>query len=230
MKRASEECPGTAIAMRSSATSFRESRPGDVLVVEVEPKVAEAESPARVTPHHVGTWSFTDVQREVASAADLDALDSFLSGLPDKDRTIVRYALRGTLTVAQHARLEALLERHRDTLAALYAWSRHHDVAVVSDQEEWSELGLGGFLGTAVEEIRSLAETAAAQDAPAHDLLASLDDDRQVPDAVAGTDDDEDRAPEGGSWRPFVPGRDDDEESARDALALLYRLTRGGVA
>ena len=182
-------------------TSGRETHPGDVLVVELEPG-----APARVTPHRVGTWSFRTVEQRVDSDADLALLDDLLSGLPDKDRTVVHHALTGTLTVAQHARLEALLQRHTDTFAALVERSRHQDLAVVSDEQEWAELGLGGFLGTAVEEIRSLAEV--------------------VPAPVV-----EDGLPEPEpAQHAFVPGREDDEESARDALALLYRLTRGGAA
>ncbi len=174
--------PAIHYAGAPEPTAWREERPGDVLVVEVAPG-----QEVRVTPHHVGTWSFHLVGEHVGSDADLDALDARLTALPDKDRTVVRLALTGELTVAQHARLEELCARHRDTLAALHQWGRHTDLAVLDDGADWEDLGLGGFLATAVEEIRALA-------------------------------------------RPVGPGRDDDEGSARDALALLYRLTRGGVA
>lgn len=187
-------------------TDYRETQPGDVLVVELEPGAS-----VRVTPHHVGTWTFRDVRQQVGSTSDIEALDAQLSTLPDKDRTVVRHALQGTLTVGQHARLEAVLDKHGDLLAALVPWSRHQDLAVVSDEQEWAELGLGGFLGTAVEEIRGLAE--------------------HVPDGAPGLDAEPGEAfEEPGDRVPFQPGREDDEESARDALALLYRLTRGGAA
>ena len=205
-------------------TAARERRPGDVLVVEVEPGEA-----VRVTPHHVGTWAFDVLREQVGSDADLDWLDGRLASLPDKDRTVLHYALRGTLTVAQHARLESILARHGDTLAALVEWSRHHDVAIVSDEEEWAELGLGGFLGTAVDEIRGLVEVGAAPAPVVEEVAVDHSSEEEGLEGLADEDplvDDDGLA----ARAPFVPDRDDDEESARDALALLYRLTRGGAA
>ncbi|WP_029202349.1 metallophosphoesterase family protein [Ornithinimicrobium pekingense] len=217
--------PGIHYSGAPEATAWREERPGDVLVVEVEPGAE-----VRVTPHHVGTWSFHLVQERLGSDADLDALDARLRALPDKDRAVVRLALRGELTVAQHARLEEVCARHRDTLAALDQWGRHTDLAVLDDGTDWEDLGLGGFLATAVEEIRASArpvggavdEDGAEAEAEAEGAGLGVGEDRP------GLE--EERRGEEAAREPFRPGRDDDETSARDALALLYRLTRGGVA
>lgn len=195
-------------------TSFREARPGDVLVVEVDEGRA-----VRVTPHHVGTWTFRDVQQRVEDEADLEALDARLAAVPDKDRTVVRLALSGTLTLAEHARLEELRTRHRDTFAAVLDWGRHSELAVVSDDEEWEDLGLGGFLAGAAAQIREQARPGAATEGPER-----LDVDTG-PEGPDGSDD-----PDPRDDSAFVPGREDDAESARNALTLLYRLTRGGAA
>lgn len=176
-------------------TRETEVAPGDVLVVEIDPAASVGER-VRVTPHQVATWRFQVLDRRVDVDADLEALDDELNGLPDKERTVLFLNLRGTLTVAQHARLDALRERHRDRLGALIERDQHREVVVVSDEREWGEFGLGGFLGSAVEEIRVEAE-------------------RSVPGEPAGE-----------QSETFVIGRPDDEESARDALSLLYRLTR----
>lgn len=175
-------------------TRETEVDPGQVLVVDVNVDAAPGHR-VKVSPHRVGTWSFTQLDRQVDTDADLDALDAELAAISDKDRAVVFLNLRGTLTVAQHARLDALRERHRDHLAALVERDQHRQVSVVSDDEEWGELGLGGFLAAAVGQIREDAARPAAQ--PAED-------------------------------DGFVPGRPDDDESARDALSLLYRLSRTG--
>jgi DNA repair exonuclease SbcCD nuclease subunit len=232
--------PAIHYAGAPEPTAWREERPGDVLVVEVKP----GHDP-RVTPHHVGTWSFHLVSERLGSDLDLDALDARLSALSDKDRSVVRLALSGELTVAQHARLEELCARHRDTLAALDQWGRHTDLAVLDDGAAWEDLGLGGFLATAVDEIRALARPVANGWAPSQGQVpweGQAPSERQAPsegqvarsgEAPSGcggvpVDDD---GPEPHGRRPvFLPGRDDDEDSARDALALLYRLTRGGAA
>ncbi|WP_238154329.1 metallophosphoesterase family protein [Ornithinimicrobium sufpigmenti] len=175
-------------------TDWREQRPGEVLVVDVEPGPAGSRGRVEVRPQRVARWTYRALARRVDSDDDLEALDRELGALPDKERTVLRLGLHGTLGLAQHARLEEILERHADLLAALHRPEQHNDVVLVGD-DDLGELGLGGFLASALEEIRGVA---AAGDGP---------------------------SPEAGAFRPGLP---DDEGSARDALSLLYRLTRGG--
>lgn len=177
-------------------TAWREQDPGDVLVVEVEPAGA-GRADVSVTPHTVATWRFVALDRRTDGDEDLDALDAELTALPDKDRTILRLGLRGTLGLAQHARLEEMLDRHADLLGALHRPAQHSDL-VLAGGDDIADLGLGGFLAAAVEEIRTASDG----------LEADAGDDE-----VAS----------------FVPGRPDDAASARDALALLYRLAAGGA-
>ncbi|WP_151525656.1 metallophosphoesterase [Serinicoccus kebangsaanensis] len=185
-------------------TRETEVDPGHVLVVDVDPSRPAGER-ARVRPHRVSTWRFLTLDRQVDAPADVEALDAELGALADKERTITFVNLRGTLSVAAHARLEEVRERHRDHLGALVERDQHRDVAVVSDEEVWRELGLGGYLASAVDQIQ----------AQAHD---SAQTPRDGGESVA-----ED---EPGGRSAFVVGRPDDDESARDALSLLYRLGR----
>lgn len=191
-------------------TDWREQLPGEVLVVDVEAGAPGARGRVEVSPHPVARWRYAVLDRRVDSDDDLDALDRELTALPDKDRTVLRLGLRGTLGLAQHARLEELLERHADLLAALHRPDQHSDVVLVGD-DDLSELGLGGFLAGALEDIR-----AEAQAGP-----EGQDGQETQPTG---------RADEGEGPTAFRPGLPDDEASARDALALLYRLSRGGSA
>jgi DNA repair exonuclease SbcCD nuclease subunit len=141
-------------------TAFVEDLPGDVLVVELG---AGASGGCAVTPRHVGTWRFVDLGRDVNTAADVEAVDAELTAMAGKDRTVVRTALTGTLGLADKARLDSVLDRHRETFAALYAWERHEDIAVVVDDGELTDLGVGGFVAAAVGDLA----TAAAEDGDA---------------------------------------------------------------
>ena len=181
-------------------TDWRERRPGEVLVVDITPGTQGTRGQVEVRPQPVASWRYAAIEARVDSEADLEALDRELDGLVDKERTVVRLALHGALGLAQHARLEEILERHADLLAALHRPDQHSDVVLVSD-DDLSELGLGGFLAGALEELR--AETGTG---PTDGVHVEQDEDTQE----------------------FRPGLPDDEDSARDALALLYRLTRGG--
>ncbi|WP_116114719.1 metallophosphoesterase family protein [Austwickia chelonae] len=150
-------------------TDFREQLPGDVLLVELSPQ-----GTGQVEEIHVGRWAFQDLAREVNGSDDLDDLDSELSGLPDADRTVVRYALTGTLSLSEHARLQDLLARHTDRLAGCYAWERHAHLAVYVDGTELTDIGVGGFVTAAVNELAAQAETQGAEAAVAGDALALL--------------------------------------------------------
>jgi hypothetical protein len=195
-------------------TSHREESPGDVLVVDVEPGRAPI-----VTPHHVGTWAFRTLWQELTGASDVTALAGELAALPDKDRTVVRLALHGVLGVADHAALTDLLEEQGAVFAALHLWDRHTTLRATADDAELQGFGLGGFLGAAVEEMRSVARASG-------ETLTLLDGD--VPD-----DDDRDGADLCGDtagehllgWE-FVPDAAPDSMSSTDALELLYRLSR----
>lgn len=158
-----------------------EPDPGHVLVVDID--TTDPRRPVTVSPHRVGRWRFHTVRRRVDTAADINALADELDRLPDKDRTVVRWALTGTLTVTDRAALDDCLERYSRLLASLEPWDRHTDLAVLPADGEFDELGLGGFAAAAVEELTTQARGAdpqAADDAQAALalLLRLVDHDR----------------------------------------------------
>lgn len=150
-------------------TDHRDSQAGDVLVVELQ-----RDGAIEVTPHHVGTWRFVDIIRAVNTPADLDRLEAELDGIRAKDRTVVRTGLTGTLHLADKVRLEALVERYGELLAGLYPWERHTDVAVVVDDAELGDLGVGGYVQSAVGELVAAGSSAGEQSRVARDALALL--------------------------------------------------------
>ncbi len=152
-------------------TAFVEDLPGDVLVVELDDEV---EGGCTVTPHHVGSWRFVDLVRDVNGTSDVDAVDAELAAMTGKDRTVVRTALTGTLGLADKARLDAVLDRHRETFAALYAWERHEDIAVVVDDGELIDLGVGGFVAAAVGDLAEVAAEGGDGAQDARDALSLL--------------------------------------------------------
>ncbi|OBJ73129.1 exonuclease SbcCD subunit D [Mycobacterium sp. 1274756.6] len=145
-----------------------EPDPGHVLVVDVD--TADPRRGVTVEAHRVGRWRFHTLRRRVDTAADIAALAAELDRLPDKDRTVVRWALTGALTVTDRAALDDCLERYSRLLASLEPWERHTDLAVLPADGEFDDLGLGGFAATAVEELVDQARGAdpqAADDAQA---------------------------------------------------------------
>lgn len=84
-----------------------EDDPGHVLIVDVD----ETDPQRRVTVDapRVGRWRFSTLNRDVNTSRDIADLDLNLDLMPDKDRTVVRLALIGSLTVTDRAGLDSTL-------------------------------------------------------------------------------------------------------------------------
>jgi len=124
---------------------------GHVLVVDLD------ESALTVTPHRLGTWRFLSLRRPVDDSRDIADLDLNLDLLPDKDRTVVRLALTGTLTVTERAALDACLDKYARLFAWVGVWDKQTDIAVVPTDAEFTDLGFGGFAASAVDELVATA-------------------------------------------------------------------------
>ncbi|MDE0270338.1 MAG: metallophosphoesterase [Gammaproteobacteria bacterium] len=148
-------------------TDYVEVDPGNVLLVELDT------NQVRVEPRPVGTWRFLRDERALTGDADLDALDEWLSCLDSKDRTIVKLALVGQLSLIQKARLDDLLKHHADLLAALETWERRSELVVVPDDVDRDDLGLSGFALEAFADLGKLAESG-EEAMVARDALALL--------------------------------------------------------
>jgi DNA repair exonuclease SbcCD nuclease subunit len=91
--------------------------------------------------------------------------------MPDKERTVVRLGLSGTLTVTDKAALDACLDKYVRLFAALGPWDKQTDIAVIPVDGEFDDLGIGGFAAAAVDE---LVRTARADGEDADDARAAL--------------------------------------------------------
>lgn len=149
-----------------------ESRPGYVLVVDID----EAD-PARgvaVTARQVGRWRFRTLHRQVNSGRDIADLDLELDRRTDKDRTVVRLGLTGSLTVTDRAALDACLDKYSRLFAWLGRWERHTELAVLPADGEFSDLGLGGFAASAVDELVATARSGDSEAAGAAQAALGL--------------------------------------------------------
>jgi DNA repair exonuclease SbcCD nuclease subunit len=134
-----------------------ESDPGHVLVVDIDE--GSPQRAVSVDARHVGRWRFVTLRRSVDNGRDVADLDMNLDLLPDKDRTVVRHALTGSLTVTDRAALDACLDKYARLFAWLGPWDRHTDLAVVPADGEFDNLGIGGFAAAAVDELVATARS-----------------------------------------------------------------------
>jgi DNA repair exonuclease SbcCD nuclease subunit len=138
-----------------------ESAPGDVLVVDVN----DDDRTVTVQPRHVGHWRFVTLRREVDNNREIADLDLNLDQMTEKDRTVVRLALTGSLSVTDRAALDACLDKYARLFAWLGLWERHTDLAVVPADGEFTDLGIGGFAASAVDELVATARSGDSESA-----------------------------------------------------------------
>jgi DNA repair exonuclease SbcCD nuclease subunit len=132
-----------------------EADPGHVLIVDVDE--TDPQHPVTVEPVTVGRWRFSTLSRHVDNSRDIADLDLNLDLLSDKDRTVLRLALIGSLTVTDRADLDACLDKYSRLFASLRVWDSHSDLAVIPADGEFRDLGIGGFAAAAVEELVEVA-------------------------------------------------------------------------
>ncbi|OBB61146.1 DNA repair exonuclease [Mycobacterium sp. 852013-51886_SCH5428379] len=146
-----------------------ESDSGHVLVVDIDE--GDSTRPVRVEAERLGRWRFVTLTRSVDDRRDIADLDLNLDLMPDKERTVVRMGLTGSLTVTDKADLDACLDRYARLFASLTVWERGTDIAVLPADGEFDDLGIGGFAASAVDELVGLAR---AEGDGAEDARAAL--------------------------------------------------------
>ena len=147
-----------------------EADPGHVLIVDIDE--ADPRRPVTVDAPRVGRWRFSTLNRDVNNSRDIADLDMNLDLMPDKDRTVLQLALIGSLTVTDRAALDACLDKYSRLFASLRVWESHSDLVVIPADGEFSDLGIGGFAASAVEELVGVARD--GDDETAGDAQAAL--------------------------------------------------------
>ncbi|ADG77848.1 Metallophosphoesterase OS=Tsukamurella paurometabola (strain ATCC 8368 / DSM / CCUG 35730 /CIP 100753 / JCM 10117 / KCTC 9821 / NBRC 16120 / NCIMB 702349/ NCTC 13040) OX=521096 GN=Tpau_1217 PE=4 SV=1 [Tsukamurella paurometabola] len=164
--------PGVWYSGAPEVTNFdhKERDSGSVLVVDVP----EDGGPAEVTPVRVGSWRFAAREYPLSGDRDVTAAVAALSGLPDKDRTVVKVGFTGTVGLAAKAALDAELEALRARFAAVELWQRKTDLAVLPGDDELESLDLTGPAAAAAEELLGVARSGGDRAADASGALALL--------------------------------------------------------
>jgi DNA repair exonuclease SbcCD nuclease subunit len=148
-----------------------ETDPGHVLVVDID---EQDPAQVRVDARRVGTWRFVTLCQSVDNSRDIADLDINLDLMPDKERTVVRLGLTGSLTVTDKATLDACLDKYARLFAALTLWERNSEIAVLPADGEFDDLGIGGFAAAAVDELVATARSDGEDAADARAALALL--------------------------------------------------------
>lgn len=149
------------------STDFSETRSGFALIVDITDGQVDAKEV------QIGQWRFVEPTRvDINNAADIEALRLWLEDAVNKERTVVRLHLVGSVSLSVYATLEHYLLAARDVFAAL-EW-QEEDLLVVPDDADFADLGFSGFADRAVQRLRSAIADGGSNSAKARDALMLL--------------------------------------------------------
>ncbi len=146
------------------ATDFAEVRPGYALLVEIN-----GDRLPRLTELALGRWRFIDAHRFINGMEDIEALESWLSSLPDKAWSIVKLRFEGSVNLAGWSELQRLLESQAPRFASLRQRTATTEMALVPDVLDEDAAALSGYAKRAWLELVTAAEEG---DTEARDALA----------------------------------------------------------
>ena len=142
---------------RTPGVAGGETDSGNALVVTVDKDGLNSSVEVEKVP--VGAWTFEARFWDVADANDVDAVIEDLKAYPDKDRTVIKYALSGTLGLEATRTLQGELDDLEPVFAALYERDRLMSLYLEPDAEELENLPLTGYAKDAMRELVEQAGT-----------------------------------------------------------------------
>lgn len=149
------------------ATDFSEPESGCAQVVEI------TDGRAVTKKFQVGKWRFVERDRiDMNTLEDIEALQKSLDVIENKERTVVRLKLVGSLSLSLKGVLQDCLVAAKDLFGAFDL--REDELYVKPDDTDFADTGFSGFAEAAVNRLRADIEVGGEAGALASDALMLL--------------------------------------------------------
>ncbi len=148
-------------------TDFSETRPGFALVVDL--------GDGRVVTKEVqtGQWRFIERGRvDMNTGDDVEALRKSLEDIENKERTVIRLHLVGSLSLSLRGMLQTHLLAAKDVFGAFDV--HEDDLLVLPDDTDFADLRFSGFADGSVQRLRNKIEEGGDEAASARNALMLL--------------------------------------------------------
>jgi DNA repair exonuclease SbcCD nuclease subunit len=130
------------------ATAFRETQSGYAHVVEI------GDGGVTTKPFQIGQWRFIERERvDLNTYDDVEALRKSLEDIENKERTVVRLILVGSLSLVLNGTLQNQMLAAKDVFGAFDVWDA--ELLVLPDDTDFANLGFSGFANGTVQRLRS---------------------------------------------------------------------------
>jgi DNA repair exonuclease SbcCD nuclease subunit len=148
------------------STDFREDHSGFCQVVTMDG--------ANVTTEEVkiGQWSFIEERVDLNTEVDVESLRKKLEDIPNRERSVVKLVLNGSLTLFLHGVLQNHILAARDVLAG--SVTNEDDLLVIPKDTDFTDLGFSGFADATVKRLREKIDRGGTEGAVARDAFMLL--------------------------------------------------------
>lgn len=145
-------------------TDFSETQSGFALVVDVsEDNIATEEV-------QLGQWRFLERKRvDLNSRDDIESLQQWFEKIENKERSIIKLYLVGSISLSEYALLQNHIQVLHDVFGAVEI--REEDLHVLPEDEDFAEVGFSGFADRTVQRLRNMIEEGEDISSSAHDAL-----------------------------------------------------------
>jgi DNA repair exonuclease SbcCD nuclease subunit len=147
-------------------TDFDETKSGYALIVDVDGDQIATRDVS------IGQWHFIQREIELNTADDIDSLRKWLEGIENKEKTVLRLNLIGSITLSLQDSLQTHLIAAKDVFAALDI--RDERLMAVPDDTDFSDLGFSGFADATVQQLCAWIESGGDKSNTARDALMLL--------------------------------------------------------
>ena len=148
------------------STDFREDHSGFCQIVNMDG--------ADVTTEEVkiGQWSFIEELVDLNTEADVESLRKKLEDIPNRERSVVKLVLKGSLTLSLHGVLQNHILAAKDVLAGSVI--NEDDLLVIPNDTDFTDLGFSGFADATVKRLRDKIDQGGPEGAVARDAFMLL--------------------------------------------------------
>jgi DNA repair exonuclease SbcCD nuclease subunit len=147
-------------------TDFREDHSGFCQIVTMDGDHVTTEEVK------IGQWSFIEELVDLNTEDDVESLRKKLEDIPNRERSVVKLDLKGSLTLSLHGVLQNLLLSAKDVLAGSVI--KEDNLLVIPNDTDFTDLGLSGFADATVKRLRDKIDQGGTEGTIARDAFMLL--------------------------------------------------------
>jgi DNA repair exonuclease SbcCD nuclease subunit len=148
------------------STDFREDTSGFCQIVNMDANHVTTEEVK------IGQWSFIEEFVDLNTNGDVESLRKKLEDIPNRERSVVKLVLKGSLTLSLHGVLQSHILAAKDVLAGSVI--NEDDLLVIPNDTDFTNLGFSGFADATVKRLREKIDRGGTEGAVARDAFMLL--------------------------------------------------------